>query len=78
MFDKRSGLNLSVVNDVKSHFGNLVYDTVIPRNVKVSEAPSYGKPVIMYNFKSPGAQSYIMLAKEFLMRMEGVKKIDAA
>jgi chromosome partitioning protein len=78
MFDKRSGLNLSVVNDVKSHFGNLVYDTVIPRNVKVSEAPSYGKPVIMYNFRSPGAQSYIMLAKEFLMRMEGVKQNDAA
>jgi chromosome partitioning protein len=78
MFDKRSGLNVSVVNDVKQHFGKLVYDTVVPRNVKVSEAPSYGKPVILYNFKSPGAQSYIMLAKEFLTRMEGSIQHDAA
>lgn len=78
MFDKRSSLNISVVNDVKAHFGKLVYDTVVPRNVKVSEAPSYGKPVILYNFKSPGAQSYILLAKEFLTRMEGIEQNDAA
>ncbi len=78
MFDKRSGLNVSVVNDVKKHFGGLVYDTVVPRNIKVSEAPSYGKPVILYNFKSPGSQSYILLAREFLIRMEGLRQNDAA
>ena len=78
MFDKRSSLNISVVNDVKAHFGTLVYDAVIPRNVKVSEAPSHGKPVILYNFRSPGSQSYILLAKEFLTRMEGVQEHDAA
>jgi chromosome partitioning protein len=78
MFDKRSTLNTSVVSDVKNHFKSLVYETIIPRNVKVSEAPSHGKPVILYNFRSPGAQNYILLAKEFLIRMEGVIQNDAA
>ena len=66
MFDSRNKLSEMVANDVRSHFGNLVYHTVIPRNVRVSEAPSFGKPVLMYDFKCPGAQAYVALAAELL------------
>ncbi len=68
MFDRRSNLSLHVEQEVREHFEKLVYKTVVPRNVKVSEAPSFGKPVLLYNFKCPGSQSYINLAKEFLER----------
>lgn len=68
MFDVRSNLSKSVVSDVKEFFGRMVYDTVIPRNVRIPEAPSYGKPVMLYDFKSVGAQSYIRLAAEVLKR----------
>ncbi len=68
MFDTRSNLSKSVVKDVKEYFGSLLYDTVIPRNVRVPEAPSHGKPVMLYDFKSVGAQSYIRLASEFIQR----------
>ena len=72
MFDGRSRLSRSVVNDVCSFFKDLVYDTVIPRNVRIPEAPSHGKPVMLYDFKSTGAQSYIRLAGEILNREKGV------
>ena len=68
MFDTRSNLSKSVVKDVKEFFGNQIYDTVIPRNVRIPEAPSHGKPVMLYDFKSAGAQSYISLAGEFIER----------
>ncbi|MDR2781689.1 MAG: ParA family protein [Holosporaceae bacterium] len=68
MYDRRNGLSSVVANDVRSHFKNLVFNTVIPRNVKISEASSYGKPVILYDVKSSGAISYIELAREFLSR----------
>lgn len=68
MFDRRSNLSLHVEMEVREHFKDLVYQTVVPRNVKVSEAPSFGKPVLLYNFRCPGSQSYISLAKEFLDR----------
>lgn len=68
MFDGRSNLCKSVVQDVKSYFGNLVFETVVPRNVRIPEAPSHGKPVMLYDFKSVGAQSYVYLAKEVLAR----------
>lgn len=68
MFDGRSNLSKSIVNDVKDFFGNQVYDTLIPRNVRIPEAPSHGKPVMIYDFKSVGAQSYIRLAAEVLKR----------
>ena len=68
MFDVRSKLSKSVVADVKSFFKELVYETLIPRNVRIPEAPSHGKPVMLYDFKSVGAQSYISLAKEVLKR----------
>ena len=68
MFDRRNNLSEAVAQDVRSVFGATVYDTVIPRNVRVSEAPSHGKPVLLYDFRSPGAQAYIRLAAEFLKR----------
>lgn len=68
MFDKRNNLSDLVAADVRGHFGAKVYDTVIPRNVRVSEAPSHGKPVLLYDFRCPGAQAYAHLAGEVLRR----------
>ncbi len=68
MFDRRNNLSDQVAADVRGHFGSKVFDTVIPRNVRVSEAPSHGKPVLLYDVKSPGAQAYIHLAGEMLRR----------
>ncbi len=68
MFDRRNNLSEQVAADVRGHFGAKVYDTVIPRNVRVSEAPSHGKPVLLYDLRSPGAQAYIQLAAELLKR----------
>jgi chromosome partitioning protein len=68
MFDKRNNLSDLVAADVRDHFGDKVYRTVIPRNVRVSEAPSHGKPVLLYDFRSAGAQAYVHLAGEVLRR----------
>lgn len=68
MFDSRNNLCTQVVADVRSFMGAKVYDTIIPRNVRVSEAPSYGKPVLLYDFKSTGAQAYLRLASEVIQR----------
>ena len=66
MFDTRNKLSAMVANDVRSHFGDLVYNTVVPRNVRVSEAPSFGQPVLIYDLKCPGSQAYAALAAELL------------
>src|ERR1700694_1285189 len=76
MFDKRNNLSDLVAADVRGHFGDKVYDTVIPRNVRVSEAPSHGKPVLLYDFRCPGAQAYVHLAGEVLRRER--TRLDAA
>jgi chromosome partitioning protein len=68
MFDRRNNLSDLVAADARGFFGDQVYETVIPRNIRVSEAPSHGKPVILYDFRSPGAQAYVRLAQEFLQR----------
>ncbi|MDR1233699.1 MAG: ParA family protein [Holosporales bacterium] len=68
MFDKRNTLCLSVMNDVKIHMPDFVFDTIIPRNIKISEAPSYGKPVLIHDVKSVGACAYMLLAREFLTK----------
>ena len=57
-----------VADDVRGYFGEKVYDTVIPRNVRVSEAPSHGKPVLLYDYRCSGAQAYIQLASEIIQR----------
>lgn len=64
MYDKRNDLSAQVAADVREHFGDTVYATVIPRNVRVSEAPSFGKPVLLYDLQCSGAQAYLNLAKE--------------
>ena len=78
MFDKRNALSGQVENDVRSHFKHLVYDTVIPRNVRVSEAPSFGKPALIYDLKCSGSQAYIKLARELVARERARKTRDAA
>jgi len=68
MYDGRNNLSSQVANDVRGHLGQQVFKTVIPRNVRVSEAPSHGKPVLLYDFKCSGSQAYIRLARELLRR----------
>jgi chromosome partitioning protein len=71
MFDKRSSLNEQVASDVRQHFGDKVYDTAIPRNVRIAEAPSYGMPALLYDIRCAGSQAYILLASEVLKREQG-------
>ena len=68
MFSRQNNLSKMIEADVRKYFGDKVYNTVIPRCVRVAEAPSFGKPILVYDFKSTGAQAYIQLAKEFLQR----------
>lgn len=68
MYDRRNNLSQMVEDDVRNYFGKKVYQTVIPRNVRISEAPSHGKPVLLYDFKCPGSQAYISLTGEVLKR----------
>ena len=76
MFDKRTKLANEVADNVREHFGEKLYEAVIPRNVTVSEAPSFGKPVILYDQQSAGSQAYMKLAAEFLRRA-GVEAVAA-
>jgi chromosome partitioning protein len=76
MFDSRNNLAKQVEGDIRSYFNKKVFDTVIPRNVRLSEAPSYGKPIILYDVKSRGAQSYLELSREFIERMEPFDGFD--
>jgi chromosome partitioning protein len=69
MFDRRNNLSEQVARDVRECLGDLVYQTVIPRNVRVSEAPSHGKPALLYDYKCSGSRAYIQLASEMLRRM---------
>ena len=68
MFDSRNNLSGQVVADVRAHMGDAVYQTIIPRNVRVSEAPSHGKPVLLYDFRCSGSQAYLKLAAEIIQR----------
>jgi chromosome partitioning protein len=68
MYDSRNNLSAEVAADVREHFGDKVYKTVIPRNVRVSEAPSVGKPVLLYDLQCSGSQAYISLAKEIVQQ----------
>lgn len=78
MYDQRNNLTAQVENDVRAHFGDKVYKTVIPRNVRLSEAPSFGLPAIVYDMKSSGSQAYIKLASEIIKREKQYKRQRAA
>jgi chromosome partitioning protein len=77
MFDSRNNLSGQVVEDVRAFMGDKVYRTIIPRNVRVSEAPSHGKPVLLYDLRCAGSQAYMNLAREVL-RQEGGRQTVAA
>ena len=77
MYDRRNSLSAQVEQDVRSHFGDKVYQTVIPRNVRVSEAPSYGKPALVYDLNCAGSQAYVRLAGELIGR-ERTRRAAAA
>jgi chromosome partitioning protein len=68
MYDPRNNLSVQVAAEVRSHLGELVFDAIVPRNVTLAEAPSHGKPVLLYEISSRGAQLYMQLAKEVLKR----------
>ena len=72
MFDKRNKICEMVSDDVKNHFGKKVFNTIIPRNVRVSEAPSYGQPVLMYDISCPGSQAYASLAGEIINQEKNI------
>jgi len=73
MYDSRNNLSNQVVADVRQFMGRKVYDTIIPRNVRISEAPSYGKPVLVYDLKCVGSEAYLRLATEIIQREKELK-----
>ena len=75
MFDARTNLSIQVVEEVKKYFKNKVYRSIIPRNVRLSEAPSYGLPIVQYDPKSRGAECYLELAEEVIEYSEEVSRI---
>jgi len=77
MYDKRNSLSAQVARDVREHLGTKVYHTMIPRNVRISEAPSFGQPALIYDVKCSGSQAYIDLAKEVLARERGARLMTA-
>lgn len=77
MFDPRNNLAQQVVSDVRSFMGDKVYETIIPRNVRVSEAPSHGKPVLLYDLKCAGSQAYLKLASEVIQREKKLRELDS-
>ncbi len=76
MYDRRNNLTHQVALEIKKHFKSQVYSTVIPRNVRLSECPSHGKPAIVYDQRSAGALSYLQFAREFLKKQSGKVKND--
>lgn len=77
MYDDRTNLGQQVSANIREFFGDLVYRTVIPRNIRLGEAPSHGLPVILYDTRSKGAEAYISLAREFLARNRGSDPVTA-
>ncbi|MDE1569621.1 ParA family protein [Aquabacter sp. P-9] len=77
MYDARNNLSDQVMQDVRQFMGDKVYQTVIPRNVRVSEAPSYGKPVLLYDLKCAGSQAYLRLASEVIQRERSARAVAA-
>jgi chromosome partitioning protein len=78
MFDARNNLSHQVVNEIQTHFGDKVFSSIIPRNVRLSEAPSHGKSIMDYDEKSLGARRYRELAEELVRRIQGVPTASAS
>ena len=78
MFDERTRLSKDVVSEVRRHFGDRVYQSIVPRNIRLAEAPSHGIPVLQYDIKSRGAQAYLGLAREMLPGLAAVAKPSEA
>jgi chromosome partitioning protein len=78
MFDPRTNLAQQVVQEVRQHFGDVVYETMVPINIRLSESPSFGKPALLYDIESRGAQSYLQLAREVLSRMKAHEQAEPA
>ena len=78
MYDRRNGLSAHVARDVRHHLGDKVYQTVIPRNVRISEAPSFGKPALIYDLRCAGSQAYLQLAKEVIARERLARRTPVA
>ena len=78
MFDRRNNLSQQVADDVRSCLGSAVFTTVVPRNVRLSEAPSHGLPALIYDLKCPGSEAYLKLAREILDRLPQVAEAEAA
>jgi chromosome partitioning protein len=72
MYDERTNLARQVVEDIRQHFGDRVFETVVPRNIRLGEAPSYGKPVLSYDIKSKGAEAYLSLGREFMKKRKAI------
>lgn len=72
MFDRRNNLSQAVAEDVRACLGSVVFDTVVPRNVRLSEAPSHGLPALIYDLKCPGSEAYVRLARELIARLPRV------
>jgi len=77
MYDSRNNLSSQVVADVRETMGDAVYETIIPRNVRISEAPSYGKPALLYDLKCAGSQAYLRLASEIIQREREMRMVAA-
>ena len=77
MFDQRNKLSDQVASDVREHLGDKVYRTVIPRNVRLSEAPSYGKPALVYDHRCAGSKAYMKLASELIRRERSLRQTAA-
>ncbi|NVK33569.1 MAG: ParA family protein [Rhodobacteraceae bacterium] len=77
MYDSRNNLSAQVVADVRETMGDAVYETIIPRNVRISEAPSYGKPALLYDLKCSGSQAYLRLASEIIQRERDLRSVAA-
>jgi len=72
MFDSRTNLSHSVVEDVRNFFGSIVFETVIPRTTRLAEAPSFGKPILYYDRYNPASAAYQVLAQEFIERLQRI------
>tara|TARA_B100000925_G_scaffold291950_1_gene282789 strand:- start:16601 stop:17401 length:801 start_codon:yes stop_codon:yes gene_type:complete len=77
MFDKRANLHKQVALEIQKHFGEKVFRTIIPRNVKLSECPSFGKPIVLYDIDSRGSEAYLQLAKELLIKDRTINTQDS-